>query len=120
MSDNTSISRRTFTAGLALVGLGRKDVLAQGFAGLGMSGEGFAPVTPGKIFSFPEDNGPHPDFRIVWWNVTANLADSTGGAHGRHGILFRQAIPLGAQRARWASQQIRMGHAIVPPPHNHR
>src|SRR5258707_8292425 len=120
MSDNASISRRTFTAGLALVGLGRKDVLAQGFAGLGMSGEGFAPVTPGKIFSFPEDNGPHPDFRIEWWYVTANLVDSTGAAHGAQWTLFRQAIQPGAQQEGWANQQIWMGHAAVTRADTHR
>ncbi len=120
MSDNASISRRTFTAGLALVGLGRKDVLAQGFAGLGMSGEGFAPVTPGKIFSFPEDNGPHPDFRIEWWYVTANLVDSTGAAYGAQWTLFRQAIQPGAQQEGWANQQIWMGHAAVTRADTHR
>jgi len=120
MSDNTSISRRTFTAGLALVGLGRKGALAQGFAGLGMSGEGFAPVTPGKIFSFPEDNGPHPDFRIEWWYVTANLVDSSGAAHGAQWTLFRQAIQPGAQQEGWANQQIWMGHAAVTRADTHR
>jgi predicted secreted hydrolase len=43
-----------------------------------MSGSGFAAVVPGKTFAFPADHGPHPDFRIEWWYVTANLVDSTG------------------------------------------
>ena len=73
MSDSFKISRRAFTAGAALLGLGRKPALAQGFAGLGIKGDGFAAVTPGKVFSFPADHGPHPDFRIEWWYVTANL-----------------------------------------------
>ena len=64
MNNNFLISRRALAGGALLLGLGRKAVLAQGFAGLGMSGQGFAPVTPGKTFSFPADHGPHPDFRI--------------------------------------------------------
>jgi predicted secreted hydrolase len=62
MSANFNISRRTFAGGLALLGLGRKQAIAQGFAGLGESAEGFAPVVPGKTFVFPADHGPHRIF----------------------------------------------------------
>ena len=41
---------------------------AQGFAGLGTEAEGFAIPEPGTALSFPRDHGPHPDFRIEWWN----------------------------------------------------
>src|SRR3954447_9150693 len=108
-----TISRRAFTAGLALLGLGRSAALAQGFAGLGMDAEGFAAVTPGKRFAFPADHGPHPDFRIEWWYVTANLTDSNGVAHGVQWTLFRHAVRPGAQQEGWANQQIWMGHAAV-------
>ena len=91
MNDNIRISRRAFAGGTLLVALGRKTALAQGFAGLGMSGQGFAPVTPGKTFAFPADHGPHPDYRIEWWYVTANLVDSAGVAYGAQWTLFRQA-----------------------------
>jgi predicted secreted hydrolase len=120
MSDNLLISRRAFASGLALLGLGRGPARAQGFAGLGMSGEGFAPVTPDKIFAFPEDHGPHPDFRIEWWYVTANLMDSTGTAYGAQWTLFRQASRPGAQQEGWANQQIWMGHAAVTRADIHR
>src|SRR5258708_12369656 len=100
MNGNTSISRRAFAAGLALVGLARAPARAQGFAGLGISGEGFAPVTPGKIFSFPDDNGPHPSFRIQRWYVTANLVDSTGPAYAPQRTSFPQPTqPLTHQHA---------------------
>ena len=100
--------------------LGRKTALAQGFAGLGMSGQGFAPVTPGKTFAFPTDHGPHPDYRIEWWYVTANLADSAGAAYGAQWTLFRQAMAPGAQQEGWANQQIWMGHAAVTRADTHR
>jgi predicted secreted hydrolase len=120
MSDKLAISRRAFTAGAVVLGLGRGSALAQGFAGLGMKGSGFSEVTPGKIFSFPLDHGPHPDYRIEWWYVTANLVDSAGAAYGAQWTLFRQAMAPGAQQEGWANQQIWMGHAAVTRANTHR
>src|SRR6202163_2684500 len=120
MNDNFLISRRAFAGGALVLGLGRQAALAQGFAGLGISGQGFAPVTPGKTFSFPADHGPHPDFRIEWWYVTANLVDSNGAACGAQWTLFRQATKPGAQQEGWANQQIWMGHAAVTRADTHR
>src|ERR1700687_5269065 len=120
MNDKLLISRRAFAGGALVLGLGRKAALAQGFAGLGTSGEGFAPVTPGKTFSFPADHGPHPDFRIEWWYLTANLVDSTGAALGAQWTLFRLASRPGAQQEGWANQQIWMGDAAVTRADTHR
>src|ERR1700730_5693551 len=120
MSDKRLISRRAFAGGIGLLGLGRKRALAQGFAGLGKTADGFAPVVPGKTFTFPADHGPHPDYRIEWWYVTANLVDSTGTAFGAQWTLFRQAMHPGAQQAGWANQQIWMGHAAVTRADTHR
>ena len=120
MNDNIRISRRAFAGGALVLGLGRKTALAQGFAGLGMNGQGFAPVTPGKTFAFPADHGPHPDYRIEWWYVTANLTDSAGVTYGAQWTLFRQAMTPGAQQEGWANQQIWMGHAAVTRADTHR
>jgi predicted secreted hydrolase len=120
MNDRLTISRRAFTGGLALLGLRSHPALAQGFAGLGINGSGFAGVTPGKTFAFPADHGPHPDYRIEWWYVTANLRDAAGVAYGAQWTLFRQAMSAGAQREGWANQQIWMGHAAVTRADTHR
>jgi predicted secreted hydrolase len=120
MSDKFLISRRAFAGGAALLALGRRPALAQGFAGLGKNVDGFAPVVAGKTFAFPGDHGPHPDYRIEWWYVTANLADSTGAAYGAQWTLFRQAMRAGAQDEGWANQQIWMGHAAVTRADTHR
>jgi len=121
MSDKFPFTRRAFTGGAVALGLGlgSKAALAQGFAGLGLDGQGFAPVVPGKAFSFPADHGPHPDFRIEWWYVTANLVDKNGAALGVQWTLFRQAMKSGAQQQGWASQQIWMGHAAVTTADSH-
>jgi predicted secreted hydrolase len=120
MRDRCRISRRGFAAGALLLGLGGKRARAQGFAGLGESADGFASVVPGKEFSFPGDHAPHPDYRIEWWYVTANLADRNGVAYGAQWTLFRLAIRAGAQQQGWANQQIWMGHAAVTRADTHR
>src|SRR5467141_4152054 len=120
MNDNIRISRRAFAGGALVVALGCKTALAQGFAGLGMSGEGFAPVVPGRMLTFPADHGPHPEYRIEWWYVTANLKDPSGASYGAQWTLFRQAMAPGAQQEGWANQQIWMGHAAVTRADTHR
>jgi predicted secreted hydrolase len=120
MNDKRLISRRAFAGTALLLGLRREAALAQGFAGLGMKGDGFTPVVPGKTFSFPEDHGPHPDYRIEWWYVTANLKDRAGASYGAQWTLFRQATRPGGQQEGWANAQVWMGHAAVTRADTHR
>jgi predicted secreted hydrolase len=120
MSDRSRISRRALIGGTALLGLGGRRSLAQGFAGLGMKADGFAAVTPGRNFEFPADHGPHPEYRIEWWYVTANCVDATGTAYGVQWTLFRQAMQPGARQEGWASQQIWMGHVAMTRADTHR
>src|SRR3954452_2069230 len=117
--DVKNLSRRGFAGGLALLALGGRTV-AQGFAGLGSGASGFAPVVPGRRLSFPADHGPHQEFRIEWWYLTANLTDSTGAAWGVQWTLFRQTLAPGPQQEGWANQQIWMGHAAVTRADTHR
>ncbi len=120
MNASSKLSRRAFAGGLALLGLGGAAARAQGFAGLGENAEGFAAVVPGRTFAFPADHGPHPEFRIEWWYVTANLRDAAGTAYGAQWTLFRQATRAGAQAPGWANQQIWMGHAAATSADTHR
>lgn len=120
MSGEFHISRRVFIGGSLLMPLGGTLACAQGFAGLGGESEGFASVVPGKVLEFPRDYGPHPDYRIEWWYLTANLQDATGAAWGAQWTLFRQTVTPGAQQAGWASQEIWMGHAAVTSAGTHR
>jgi predicted secreted hydrolase len=120
MSAELHISRRAFAAGLVTLAVGRKASLAQGFAGLGSDAGGFAPVMPGRTLTFPADLGAHPEYRIEWWYLTANLTDANGAAYGAQWTLFRQAMAPGAQQEGWANQQIWMGHAAVTGAGTHR
>jgi predicted secreted hydrolase len=119
MSAERTITRRGFAGGLALLAL-QPPALAQGFAGLGTDAAGYAKVVPGKRFVFPADHGPHPDFRIEWWYITANLSDNAGAAYGAQFTLFRQALAPGAREEGWANQQIWMAHAAVTRADTHR
>lgn len=120
MSGDFRLSRRAFAGGALLLALAQKAARAQGFAGLGMNGEGFAQVVPGHKLVFPADHGPHPEFRIEWWYITANLTDAAGSSYGAQWTLFRQAMSSGAQQEGWANQQIWMGHAAVTRADTHR
>lgn len=91
---------------------------AQGFAGLGTEAEGFAVPERGAVLSFPADHGPHPDYRIEWWYVTANLVGEDGRDYGVQWTLFRSALAPG-EAPGWESPQVWMGHAAVTTPDQH-
>ena len=120
MSDDKLISRRAVVGSAMALMLGGNAAHAQGFAGLGEDAEGFSSVVPGRKFTFPADHGPHPNFRIEWWYVTANLLDTSGAPLGIQWTLFRHALQPGPQAEGWANQQIWMGHAAVTRAETHR
>jgi predicted secreted hydrolase len=91
---------------------------AQGFSGLGTDAEGFAVPQPEPLFEFPRDHGAHPDYRIEWWYLTANLKDADGQDYGLQWTLFRSALAPG-ERSGWDSPQIWFAHAAVTTPERH-
>lgn len=91
---------------------------AQGFAGLGTEVDGFSTPAPDPVFDFPADHGAHPDYRIEWWYLTANLEDADGTPYGLQWTLFRSALaPYEAEG--WDSPQLWMGHAAVTTKTDH-
>lgn len=106
-------NRRAFCLGLLLSAAHTKISFAQGFAGLGVEAGGFEQVVRGRALEFPADHGPHPQFRIEWWYVTANLHDEAGVPYGVQWTLFRQSMAADADLEGWANRQIWMGHAAV-------
>ena len=91
---------------------------AQGFAGLGTTGDGFAVPARGVPLTFPADHGPHPDYRIEWWYLTATLTGPDGTPYGLQWTLFRSALAPEAG-AGWDAPQLWMGHAAVTTPDRH-
>lgn len=91
---------------------------AQGFAGLGTEADGFAIPAPDPVFDFPADHGAHPDYRIEWWYLTANLTGPDGTPYGLQWTLFRSALAPGDGTG-WDAPQLWMGHAAVTTPEAH-
>jgi predicted secreted hydrolase len=61
------------------------------FGGDARSG-GFAQVLEPRVFEFPRDHGPHPEYRQEWWYVTGNLDSATGERFGFELTFFRFAL----------------------------
>ena len=91
---------------------------AQGFAGLGAEAEGFAVPSRETRLSFPADHGAHPNFRIEWWYLTANLSDAEGRGYGVQWTLFRTALAP-AETEGWSSPNLWLGHAALTTAERH-
>lgn len=109
---------KSFLFALALSLTAPVVALAQGFAGMGSEAQGFATPSLGTPLSFPADHGPHPDYRIEWWYVTANMTGPDGTAYGLQWTLFRSALAPFATQG-WDSPQIWLGNAAVTTPEAH-
>lgn len=81
--------------------------------------QGFAEVKRGKPLVFPEDHFPHPDYRIEWWYITANLKDQQGQDWGFQWTLFRQSLSPNPDVSGWDSNQMWMAHAAITTPEQH-
>ncbi len=107
----------------AITGLGAllpATAFGQGFAGLGAPADGFALPQRGRALVFPDDLGPHPEFRTEWWYVTANLTDADGRDWGVQWTLFRQALAPMRSEDSWADPHVWMGHAALTSATMHR
>ncbi len=74
--------------------------------------EGYARATAIRPFVFPQDHGPHPDFRTEWWYFTGNLEDAAGRHFGYQLTFFRVALApqMPERSSAWATRQIYMAH----------
>ncbi len=82
---------------------------------LGASPQGFARATGPRSFRFPEDHGPHPEFRSEWWYYTGNVAAADGRRFAFQLTFFRFALSPRAtvRTSAWASNQVYMAHFTV-------
>jgi predicted secreted hydrolase len=76
---------------------------------------GFARASAPRDFRFPEDHGPHPEFRHEWWYFTGNLRGPGGRRFGYQLTFFRFALSpdLPDRRSRWGTNQAYMAHFAV-------
>lgn len=81
---------------------------------------GYALALAPRPFRFPEDHGPHPDYRTEWWYVTGNVTDASGRPFGFELTLFRIALTppdtASADTSGWHTRQLYMGHFGLTDP----
>ena len=86
---------------------------------LGAGGmEGYARALEPRTFSFPEDHGPHPDFRNEWWYVTGNLDGPADERFGFELTIFRFSLSPrndapNENASAWKTNQVFIGHFAV-------
>ncbi len=76
---------------------------------------GYARADRVRVFSFPLDHGPHPDFQTEWWYYTGNLDAADGRHFGYQLTFFRRAIAptATARNSDWATNQIYFAHFAI-------
>jgi len=81
---------------------------------------GFARALSPRTFVFPEDHGPHPEFRNEWWYLTGNLDDEDGRRFGFELTIFRFALTpsLPESSSAWRTNQVYIAHLAVTDPEN--
>ncbi len=81
----------------------------------GTAAEGYTQALEPRQFLFPQDHGPHPDFRNEWWYFTGNLEDASARRFGFQLVFFRHALspaPVAAGSG-WRSNQAWMAHLAL-------
>lgn len=111
---------------LTLYGCGKEDqstTNSPGFAGLGQDAESYQHAQPNQVLIFPQDHAAHPNYRIEWWYLTANLEDAAGESLGLQWTLFRQALMPPSERPEptpWAADQLWMAHMAISQGEQHK
>jgi predicted secreted hydrolase len=80
----------------------------------------FAPVVPGRVLRFPEDEGSHPEFRTEWWYITGWL-NAAAAPLGFQITFFRtRPHPDSGNPSRFDPRHILIGHAALSDPRHGR
>jgi predicted secreted hydrolase len=81
----------------------------------GTNEAGYAKALAPREFHFPEDHGPHPDFRTEWWYYTGNLETRDGRRFGFQLTFFRSALApeMPARASAWATRQAYLAHFTI-------
>ncbi len=86
----------------------------------------FRQPEPGDTIVLPRDLGPHPQYRIEWWYLTANLHTPDGQPLGLQWTQFRQALQARAPDkpppppSDWPLQSVWMADAALSFQGEHR
>lgn len=69
------------------------------------------PLSP-REFIFPQDHGPHTEYRTEWWYYTGNLVSAEGAQFGYQLTFFRSALApdMPVRQSDLATNQMYMAH----------
>ena len=96
--------------------------LPNDFAVLAQQAGAYTQAKAGRQLVFPRDHGAHPDYRIEWWYLTANLEDKDGQPYGIQWTLFRVATKPGDPEytpTNWPTNQLFMAHVAITTSTSH-
>lgn len=85
--------------------------VAEGMAQADVSG--YARADKPRVFVFPADHGPHPEYAIEWWYATGNLRAANGAEYGYQFTIFRTAMPqrpAATAASAWRADAVYMAH----------
>ncbi|RDV29220.1 carotenoid 1,2-hydratase [Alteromonas aestuariivivens] len=72
----------------------------------------YAQVTLNRPLQLPQDHAAHPDYRLEWWYLTANLENESGQLFALQFTLFRFRNPT-QRNSNWSDDQIWMAHVSL-------
>ncbi len=80
------------------------------------AGGAFPKALAPRVFTFPDDHGPHPAYRNEWWYLTGNLDGPAGGRFGYELTIFRFRLAPDeppALETDWRTHQVYIGHFAI-------
>ena len=110
-------------AALTVVACGKEPQGTSTLGALSEPPQGFRQAAPGIKVQLPQDMGAHPEYRLEWWYLTANLRSPDGERFGVQWTLFRNGIqpgPYADDQPGWHRNEIWLAHAALSRPNDHR
>ncbi|MCP3964035.1 MAG: carotenoid 1,2-hydratase [bacterium] len=73
---------------------------------------GYTRALEPRDFTFPDDHGPHPDFKTEWWYFTGHLREESDRRYGYQLTFFRSALAskMPERDSAWATRQVYLAH----------
>jgi predicted secreted hydrolase len=93
-------------------------ILAVLLAGGARAGEAFEMPRPGRVWSFPQDHGAHPEYKTEWWYYVGHLKATSGESFGYQLTFFRVALrkPDPEARSTWSLHTVYFAHLALTDP----
>lgn len=75
----------------------------------------FRTAVPGRVLSFPQDHGKHPDFQTEWWYFTGNLQSEDGSSWGFQLTFFRRSMTTepATKQSAWGVRDVYLAHFAI-------